>query len=214
LANENNKEIIFSVQFTSGINGNTEGSFMYQQFSPSATVSGAKGHNLPTKSVYNLYSTSDARKSEYVALAATGSPYNNKLKKPTTVITDGGSNIVVLRYADVLLMLAEAENELGNLASAADYLNQVRSRAALKATTATSKDELTTALALERQLELVGEGHRWFDLLRTKTAVTVMNKWFKDNGTLTVIKDQNLLMPIPVGQINTDPSIKQNPGYN
>jgi len=214
LANENNKEIIFSVQFTSGINGNTEGSSMYQQFSPSATVSGAKGHNLPTKSVYNLYSASDARKTEYVALASTGSPYNNKLKKPTTVITDGGSNIVVLRYADVLLMLAEAENELGSLSSAADYLNQVRTRAALKATTASSKDELTTALALERQLELVGEGHRWFDLLRTKTAVNVMNKWFKDNGTLTVIKDQNLLMPIPVGQINTDPSIKQNPGYN
>jgi hypothetical protein len=214
LSNENNKEIIFSVQFASGINGNTEGSVMYQQFSPSATVSGAKGHNLPTKSLYNLYSAADRRKNEFVALAPTGSPYNNKLKKPTTVVTDGGSNIVVLRYADVILMLAEAENELGNPASSLDYLNQVRSRAGLQAAQASSKDELSAVIALERQLELAGEGHRWFDLIRTKTAVTVMNAWFKQNGTLTVISEQNLLMPIPIGQINTDPSIKQNPGYN
>ncbi|WP_159466781.1 RagB/SusD family nutrient uptake outer membrane protein [Dyadobacter sp. 3J3] len=214
LANENNKEIIFAVQFASGINGNTEGSYMYQQFSPSATVSGAKGHNLPTKSLYNLYTSADKRKNEYVALATSGSPYNNKLKKPTTVITDGGSNIVVLRYPDVLLMLSEAENELGNLAASIDYLNQIRTRAGLNAAAPGSKEELRTAIALERQLELVGEGHRWFDLIRTKRAVEVMNSWFKQNGALTVISEQKMLLPIPVGQINTDPAIKQNPGYN
>lgn len=211
--NENNKEIIFAVQFTAGLNGNTEGSIMYQQFSPSATVSGAKGHNLPTKSLYDLYTNTDLRRGAYVALASTGAPYSNKLAKPT-LITDGASDIVVLRYADVLLMLAEAENELGNTVPAATYLNQIRLRAGLLATTATLQPDIKTAIELERRFELVGEGHRWFDLLRTGNAVSVMNAWFTANNILITINAKHLLMPIPQGQIDTDPSIKQNPGYN
>jgi hypothetical protein len=213
ITNENNKEIIFSVQFTAGVNGNTEGSTMYQQFSPSATVSGAKGHNLPTKSLYNLYASSDLRKGAYVGLASTGAPYSNKLVKPT-LITDGASDIVVLRYADVLLMLAETENELGNATPATNYLNQIRTRAGLTATTATTQEDIRAAIDLERRFELIGEGHRWFDLLRTGNAVSVMNTWFTANNILITIDAHHLLMPIPQGQIDTDPSIKQNSGYN
>lgn len=214
VSNENNKEIIFSVQFASGINGNSEGSIMFQQFSPSATVSGAKGHNLPTLSLYNLYTAGDQRKNVYVTLAATGAPFDNKLSPPPgNVITDGPSDFVVLRYADVILMLAEAENELGNTAPAAGYLNQVRNRAGLANTTASDQATLRDAIMLERRLELIGEGHRWFDLLRTGTAITVMNKWFKDNNILITIDQHNLLMPVPQSQVNTDPAIKQNPGY-
>lgn len=213
ITNENNKEIIFAVQFAAGVNGNTEGSTMYQQFSPSATVSGAKGHNLPTKSLYNLYASYDLRKGAYVALASTGAPYSNKLARPT-LITDGASDIVVLRYADVLLMLAEAENELSNTTPAITYLNQIRIRAGLTVTNATTQVDIRTAIELERRFELVGEGHRWFDLLRTGNAVSVMNAWFTANNILITIDNHNLLMPIPQGQIDTDPSIKQNLGYN
>lgn len=214
VSNENNKEIIFSVQFTSGVNGNAEGSLMYQQFSPSATVSGAKGHNLPTLSLYNLYASNDLRKGVYVSLASTGAPFNSKLSAPSsTVITDGPSDFVVLRYADVILMLAEAENELGNTGQSATYLNMIRTRAGLAGTALVSQSALRDAIALERRLELVGEGHRWFDLLRTGTAVAVMNQWFKDNNILITIDQHNLLMPIPQSQVNTDPAIKQNPGY-
>jgi hypothetical protein len=213
VSNENNKEVIFSVQFTSGVNGNSEGSIMFQQFSPSATVTGAKGHNLPTLSLYNLYTAGDLRKGVYVTLAPTGAPFDNKLSAPTTIITDGPSDFVVLRYADVLLMLAEVENELSNTTPAATYLNSIRNRAGLANTTATNQADLRDAIALERRLELIGEGHRWFDLIRTGTAVTVMNKWFKDNNILITIDQHNLLMPVPQSQINTDPAIKQNPGY-
>ena len=213
VSNENNKEIIFSVQFASGVNGNSEGSTMYQQFSPSATVSGAKGHNLPTQSFYNLYTSNDLRKGVYVAVTSAGVPYNNKLSPPTTVITDGPSDYVVLRYADVLLMLSEIENEMGNITGAATYLNQIRNRAGLANTLAVTQADLRNAIALERRLELIGEGHRWFDLLRTGTAITVMNQWFKDNNILITIDQHNLLMPIPQSQVNTDPAIKQNPGY-
>ncbi|SDP07287.1 Starch-binding associating with outer membrane [Mucilaginibacter sp. OK268] len=214
VGNENNKEIIFAVQFASGVNGNSEGSIMFQQFSPSATVSGAKGHNLPTLSLYNLYTANDQRKNVYVTLASTGAPFNSKLSAPPgNVITDGPSDFVVLRYADVILMLAEIENELGNAAPAAGYLNTIRNRAGLTNTAAASQADLRDAIALERRLELVGEGHRWFDLLRTGTAVTVMNQWFKDNNILITIDQHNLLAPVPQSQVNTDPAIKQNPGY-
>jgi hypothetical protein len=213
LANENNSEIIFAVQFASGVNGNTEGSTMFQQFSPSGTVTGAKGHNLPTKSLYALYTAADRRKGTYLDVTRAGTPYTKKLTAPNTVITDGGSNVVVLRYADVLLMLAEVENELGNSTPAATNLNLVRTRAGLPNTTATTQADLDAAIDLERRLELVSEGHRWFDLLRKGTAVAVMNAWFQANNILTTINPTKLLMPIPQGQVNTDPTITQNPGY-
>jgi hypothetical protein len=213
ISNENNKEILFAVQFASGVNGNTEGSTLFQQYAPSGTVSGAKGHNLPTKSLYALYSSADKRKGTYLTATSTGTPWSKKQTQPTTVITDGGSDFVVLRYADVLLMLAEVQNELGNSSGAATTLNLIRTRAGLAATTATTQSDLRAAIDLERRFELVGEGHRWFDLLRSGNAVSVMNDWFKANNIQTTITANNLLMPIPQSQINTDPSIKQNPGY-
>lgn len=210
LANENNKEIIFAVQFASGINGNTEGSTMYQQFSPSGTVSGAKGHNLPTKELYNMYTAIDKRKTNYVGITANGIPFNNKYKKPT-VITDGGSNVVLLRYADVLLMKAEIENKLDNIDAVADPLNAVRNRAGLLNTTANTKVQFAAEIDKERRLELIGEGDRWFDLLRNGNAISVMNAWFASNNILITIGEKNLKLPIPQSQINTDPTIKPNP---
>lgn len=213
VTNENNAEIIFSVQFASGINGNTEGSSAHQQFSPSGTVSGAKGHNLPTKQLVALYSAGDLRKNAYVGTTAIGIPFSKKLTKPTTSPEDGASNFVVLRYADVLLMLAEVENELNNPTGAAPLLNQVRKRAGLADATASTQADLRAAIELERRLEFIGEGHRWFDLLRSGKAVQVMNDWFKSIGKLITINSNRLLMPIPQSQIDTDPAIKQNPGY-
>jgi len=212
LTNENNKEIIFSVQFAAGTNGNSEGSTAFQQFSPSGTVNGAKGHNLPTKELYSLYTTDDKRKTAYVGITNNGVPFSTKLKQPTT-ITDGGSNFVVLRYVDVLLMQAETENELGNTDAATTLLNNVRNRAGLPNTIAAIQTELRAAIALERRLELVGEGHRWFDLLRTGEAIPVMNAWFLSQGKPITVTEKNLLFPIPQNQIDTDPLIKQNPGY-
>ena len=217
IANENNKEIIFAVQFSSGVNGNTEGSSMAQQFSPSGTISGAKGHNLPTKSLCNLYTANDARKGVYVALTTGGTPYCNKWAKNTSVPADGGSDFPVIRYADVLLMMAEVENELGKTTVAIPLLNQVRTRAlgAESAYPLTAvQSDVRTDIDLERRLELAGEGHRWFDLLRTGKAISVMNSWFATNNVSESITQNNLLMPIPQGQIDTDPTLTQNPGYS
>ena len=80
------------------------------------------------------------------------------------------NNYRAIRYADVLLMAAEANNRGGlNESKAQDYLNQVRRRAfgdELHDVTASGLS-LTNAIYLERRLELVGEGHRFFDLVRT-----------------------------------------------
>ena len=212
LTNENNSEIIFAVQFASGVNGNSEGSIAFQQFSPSGMVSGAKGHNLPARALYSLYTATDRRRGTYVAVTSAGTPFLRKLSAPA-VVTDGGSNAVVLRYADVLLMLAEVQTELNSLPEAAANLSLVRTRAGLAATAANTPADLRAAIALERRLELIGEGHRWFDLLRTGTAVSVMNSFFQASNILTTIGPNNLLMPVPQSQVNTDPSILQNPGY-
>lgn len=213
ISNENNAEIIFAVQFASGVNGNTEGSPLQQQTSPSGFESGAKGHDLPTRYMYNLYSSTDLRKGVYVDTTGQGVPYCRKYSPNLTNPVDGGSDFVVLRYADVLLMLAEADNESGDAADALTYLNMIRSRAGLPVFTSTDTTLIRTEIALERQLELIGEGHRWFDLLRTGNAVQTMNTYFQNTGQNVTVKDINLLMPVPQDQIDTDPSIKQNQGY-
>ena len=176
-------------------------------------MAGAKGHNLPAKSLYALYASTDRRKDTYVGVTNLGTPFLKKLAAPTTIITDGGSDQVVLRYADVLLMLAEVQNELANTADATTNLNLIRTRAGLAATTATTQADLRAAIALERRLELVGEGQRWFDLLRTGTAISVMNSFFQASSILVTIDGHNLLMPVPQAQVNTDPIVIQNPGY-
>lgn len=215
VANKNNSEIIFDVQFASGVNGNTEGSQAYQMFSPSGFVSGAKGHNLPTMNVYNIYTSGDTRRNAYIGLTSNNVPYSKKLSKPTTAPIDGGSNVVVLRLADVYLSMAECYAVANDFTNANLYLNKIKNRAGLASVNLTSQTQLLDEVALERRKEFVGEGHRWFDLVRTGKAISVMTSYFQNTpgyGTAT-IKPYNLLMPVPQDQINTDPAIKQNPGY-
>lgn len=213
IENENNTEVLFAVQFAAGLNGNAEGSNAFSQFSPSGTVSNAKGHSLPTMELYNLYEDIDLRKGVYLDLTGNGIPFNNKLTPNTSNASDGGSDWIVLRYSDIILMLAEAENESGNSSIAITLLNSIRNRAGLPNTTASTQSEVRDAVDLERRLELVGEGHRWFDLLRTGKAIETMNAWFAIQGLNRSVEINDLLMPVPQSQIDTDPAIKQNPGY-
>lgn len=206
--NENNSEVIFAVQFESGLDGDSEGSNAYQQFSPSGTVSGAKGHNIPTEELLEKYDFSDERLSAYYTLSSKSSLYyTNKLTANPIKAQDGPSDWIVLRYSDVVLMLAEVENELANTARATTLLNSIRIRAGLSGTNVLTQIELRDAIALERRLELAIEGQRWFDLLRTDKALEVVQA----NGIS--IQEEDLLMPIPQNQIDTDLSLGQNPGY-
>lgn len=205
--NELNPEIIFSVQFASGINSNSEGTDAYRMFNPTGRVegnmTGTKGHGVLTPSFLDLYDENDLRKGVYVGELESGIGYNNKIAVPPINVGDADSDWVVLRYADVLLMLAEISNELGKYSEAVDYLNEVRVRAGLEPYSGTlAKQEIFEAIDLERRKELIWEGHRWFDLLRQGRAKEVLG-----------ISDNQLLMPLPASQIAADPALIQNPGY-
>lgn len=214
-ANEGNSEVLFEIQFASGVSGNTEGSPAASQFRPSGTTANAKGHNLPSTEFVDSYDDNDTRKTDYVGLDAAANPFYFSLKYEVspTGINDGGSDYYVIRYADVLLKYAEALNESGSTSEVAQYINLVRNRAGLENTTATSQAELRVAIEKERRFEFIGEGHRWFDLKRFGNAVETMNKWFSENGKNVVIDEDNLLLPLPQSQIDTDPALTQNPGY-
>lgn len=206
--NELNEELIFVVQYASGINSNGEGSDAYRMFNPTGRqdggMAGTKGHGVLKPDFFALYDDADSRKGVFVGQLESGLAYNNKIAVPTTVIGDSPSDWVVLRYADVLLMLAEIENELGNSSDAVSYINEIRNRANLgDYSGSTDKASLFTEINLQRRLELVWEGHRWFDLLRQGRAQSVLG-----------ITDTNkLLLPLPASQIAADPALVQNPGY-
>ena len=137
VANEGNSEILFEVQFASGVDGNNEGEPAASQFRPSGTTANAKGHNLPSAEFVALYELGDTRKDDYVGLDAAANPFYFSLKYEvsSTGANDGGSDHLIIRFADVLLKYAEALNESGG-ANAAQYLNMVRNRAGLANTTA------------------------------------------------------------------------------
>ncbi|MBX2966700.1 MAG: RagB/SusD family nutrient uptake outer membrane protein [Cyclobacteriaceae bacterium] len=125
----------------------------------------------------------------------------------------------LLRLADIILLKAEALNELNQLEEARTELNRVRSRVGLGATPATDKATMALAIEKERRLELCQEAQRWDDLKRYGKAVSVMNNLVEINlltGQPKVFNmtDEKLLLPIPQSERNRNPNLGQNPGYN
>ena len=183
-----------------------------------------------------------------------GGPYAPKkfifYKSQDKTLTDGSSwtdgysaiNYNIIRYADVLLMAAEAEIEAGTLAKAQEYVNLVRKRAADPAGFVMSKDgkpaanyvisqyatafadkpAARTAVYFERKLELSGEGHRFYDLVRWGIADSALNAYLAyespklPTGFLGAkfTKGKDEYMPIPQTQVDIQKGLlKQNPGY-
>ncbi|MBB6005418.1 RagB/SusD family nutrient uptake outer membrane protein [Arcicella rosea] len=181
-------------------------------------------------------------------------PYSTKkyvyYKSQENTLTDGSGwtrgysvmNYTILRYADILLMAAEAEVEIGSLAKAQEYVNMIRTRAANKAswvtkngapaakyvigtydTPWTDKNAARTAVRFERKLELSGEGHRFFDLVRWGIAESTLNAYLANEakvlstmfGGAKFTAGKSEYMPIPQTQIDIQGKdiLTQNPGY-
>ncbi|MFM8374390.1 MAG: RagB/SusD family nutrient uptake outer membrane protein, partial [Bacteroidota bacterium] len=140
--------------------------------------------------------------------------YNQKVWIPGTSTNEQWEhNRRVLRYADVLLMAAEALNENGKSSQALTYLNQVRTRARgnnaniLPNVTTTDQGALRNAILKERRSELAMEGHRFWDLIRTGRATAVL-------GPLGFQAGKHELLPIPQTEIDiSQGAIRQNPGW-
>jgi len=169
---------------------------------------------------------------------AQGWPYIKKYVDPAYVATLSNRNFIYLRYADVLLMLAEAENEINGPANAYQYVNQVLLRARNSATPAAAvpadwsgmtQDQFRDRILRERRYELIGECHLWHDVRRRGAAY--LKAFFIEHNTHATFNpaadktyptddasvNKLLLIPIPEKEINTNTMMSpadQNPGYN
>jgi len=232
--NENNSEEIFEIQ-----NGNVAANpaSSYSQFSQVQGVAPQYGwgFNIPTHALVAAFEPGDPRmngtilfaggtSAEGDAIPALGnghvdSMYNYKSYVPfSDVILNNpgaGQDVRVLRYSDVLLMNAEANNNAGNTSAALASLEMVRARArggnsaVLPKVTTTDKTQLQLAIWHERQVELAMESDRFFDVIRQgqgRALALFGNRGFKAG--------KNELQPIPASEIVLSGGLlKQNPGY-
>ncbi|WP_207433906.1 RagB/SusD family nutrient uptake outer membrane protein [Sabulibacter ruber] len=125
----------------------------------------------------------------------------------------------IFRLADIMLLKAEALNELGRLEDARTVLNTVRRRVSLGPNTSTNQEEMRDAILKERRLELAQEGHRWDDLRRLGKAIETMENLEEIDLRTNTPKEYNvapheLFLPIPQSEINRNPQLVQTPGYN
>ena len=208
-ANENGPESIFEIQYKTG--GQGEGSGYLEYFaSIIGRAAGVGGGNTPmtiTPDLLSAYQAGDQRyaKSIYKNNRLPDTTYSIKYLSVQTTAFDGDNNWYVSRYADVLLMLAEA---LGESTQAYVYINQVRARAGLPAIAATNPSTFAKQLLDERRLEFAFENQRWQDLLRFGVAKSTMAK------QLAVTQDEiRLLFAIPQKEIDvSNGKLVQNPG--
>lgn len=143
--------------------------------------------------------------------------YLNDRTRVTPEDFTSGINFRVIRFADVLLMQAEALTELNQVSPALVLLNQVRNRVGLASLTGSfSQEALRQLIRMERAKELAGEGTRWFDIVRyglldDQNGISELTSRDSDftNFRLGVSK----LLPIPQRDIDIDPNVRQNPGY-
>jgi starch-binding outer membrane protein, SusD/RagB family len=118
-----------------------------------------------------------------------------------------------MRYAEVLLIYAEALNEsTGPSIEAYNALNKVRDRAGLSALSGLSQPQFRAAVLEERKLELNFEGHRWFDLVRTGNLINAVQAE-TSFGRSPAIGQHHILFPIPQREIDINRALIQNPGY-
>ena len=173
--NKNNNEIIFAVHFNKEIEGEGH-SYWYN-------LTNASDDTNQTSSLLNTFPTGDARKDliTYVQVEKNVRLMNKFYDTKSPTFKTVGNDQILLRYADVLLMYAEALNEIQYDASegslALKYLNAVRQRAGISNLTVKqlpTQEKFRKGILVERQREFPYEGQRWFDLVRMGFAKSVM----------------------------------------
>lgn len=227
--NKNHKESVLDVQYKSGSVG--EGNSLPNAFAPensgNAVIQfGGGGNNRPSADLEQAYESGDARKAASMATFYINSAgnrvdyyYCKKYWDTPTVANDNNNNFPVIRYSDVVLMYAECLNEAGYAANgdAFKYLNDVRKRSGLaEKSSATVADQAAFRLAIEqeRRVEFAFEGQRWFDLVRTGRAISILNAKSTAIGIKKVLTADNLVFPIPQSQIDINKDkMNQNTGY-
>lgn len=212
VANENNKEIIFSVRFNKEVPGEGHGAWF--------SIANLSDDSGRTDILDNLYESNDARKSliEYKKVDGVNAYLMNKFFDQRDATNKNyGNDQIILRYADVLLMYAEALNEVSyssdQQSEAMKALNAVHTRAGLAPLDIAdlpNQDAFRRAICKERQMEFPYEGHRWYDVVRMGYA-----KEFAAAEGHT-IQNYQLVYPIPnteLERINNTSLLWQNSNY-
>ena len=243
---ENSKESIFEVQATATTSIPTANGIQYasiQGVRGTGIWNNGWGWNVPSDILEAAYEPGDPRKARTILYASTATQTNTSMYGETmplypsqvpnpkynhkvlgnpqlrNTINRGGwwMNVRILRYADVVLMYAEAQNELGQSATALTALNSVRARArrgaaagVLPDVTTTDQAGLRDAIRHERRIELAMEHDRFFDIVRWGIAQQVLHAAGKTN----FLDSRDGLLPIPQAQIDLSKKVlNQNPGY-
>ncbi len=257
LEHENGVESIFEIQHgTSGTgwSNSNEGSilsFYEHDADPNNSVKWQVGWSMhcPTQDLVDTYELNDPRLHATIIFpnemfdghinknvgSRTGYqskkwyvPYAQRSHKDQS---DNPKNIIVMRYADILLHMAETCNELGKFSEALTYLNMVRDRARnsttekianlLPAVTTTDQSALREAIYHERRVELACEGQRFYDIVRQGRAGKIMKAYnakygnkYGENKAIGWTDGKSELLPIPQDQLDLyNEALKQNPNY-
>lgn len=229
---ENNSESVFEIQCAIVPNNPDASNSQYSQVQGVDGVTGGGwGFNVPSADLAAAYEAGDTRRDGTILFRGETTPegdviptggnspmYNQKSYVPYSLFVSGYNegaqqNIRVIRYADVLLMNAEANNELGNPGAALPSLELVRARArggnpaVLPEVTTTDQVELRAAIYKERRVELALEFDRYFDVIRQGRAKAVF-------GVRGWKEGKNEVWPIPQNEIDLSGGVlTQNPGY-
>ncbi len=230
VATKNGKELIFSVQCQGG---NGQGNRLASSCAPVGIPGiSAAGTDEPTDDAYAIFNVNDKRRDVtfFTSLVSptngttyTFAPHFRKYWDPATITnpTESNQNIPVIRFAEVLLIYAEALNESNHapVTEAYNAINQVIRRAYGKPVNVPDPtvdlagldySGFKEAVYLQRRKELMFEFQRWFDLIRTRRMVTVLHNVGKTNAA-----EKNYLLPVPQREIDLNPALlPQNPGWD
>lgn len=229
---ENNGiESIFEVQFTGNTGSGTGSAFNSNPGIPQITGGGL----YPTQNLVEAFEEGDPRLEWSVLLPGrefagvifspqgqdsnfgqTGFARKKGVIPQANIGGEGDQNAVVLRYAEMLLNLAEAENELNGPAGAYDPINKIRNRVGLPdLPQGLTKEQMREAIKKERRLELAFEGQHYFDLLRwgPEDMKAAMESVVNVPGHIRFYEPRVMLWPVPQTELDVNPNLSQNPGW-
>jgi hypothetical protein len=216
---ENSSEAIFEVNYEGTSSSGNWGASMFMG-------SDWKKFNIPSNDLVAAFDRENdmIRKNASILFGdVSGSWSDNNWPQETypfvykyrNYVSPSPQNYIFLRLADIILLKAEALNAAGDVAGAAELVNQIRTRVQLPNTTAANQADMRLAIEKERRLELAFEGHRWFDLKRNGRAIEVMTNAVGSDGSPFgyALSENSLLWPIPQGELDINTKLTQNPGY-
>ena len=243
LAQENKGEHIFQIQYLASVAGNPMQQLLLPNFKNVSAYSDEVGSTVPTSQFYNSYEPNDLRAKDregffYTSYYDGGNGALKNLNAPyifkhfdvvangtagTAGTTQSDLNWPQIRYADVLLVYAEAQNRADGSPNAQAYeaLNSIRRRAQIPVLSGLNQTQFEEAVWRERWHELCYEGVTWFDMVRLRKVYNeatngfdnFVGHKFPDNPTI-VLAEKHLLFPLPTAEMRNNPNLTpQNPGY-